>query len=102
MDVNISGDMLEGGIDNIMDTFGYDRYSAEKLYNNVRMEIILLTEEFEYSWSHEVYNCVTHLLINIRIQTIEEGRQFDDLEEASEYLSTVPPKLVEEAIEKFG
>lgn len=100
MNDNDFNDMLDGSIDTLIRTFGCNKYEAEKIYTNVRMELVVLTEEFNYDWSHDFYNVGTHLLIHIQIDSMNDPSKYEEPSEIAEYIKSIDLEVIKEVIEK--
>lgn len=98
MDLNIENP-FQNCIDRIINIFGCNLYEAEKIYNDVRLELVILSERLDKKWSNEKYNKLTHFLINIQIQDIDNPKQYDNIDDISDRLRTISPDLINKITE---
>lgn len=98
MDANIEKP-FQNSIDRIINIFGCNIYEAEKIYNDVRLELVILSERLNKKWSNEEYNKLTHFLINIQIYRIDNPKEYNNIDDISDRLRTISPDLIDEIIE---
>lgn len=92
-------DSFNNSIDRIINVFDCDIYEAEKIYTDVRLELVILSERLDKKWSNKEYNKLTHFLINIQIEDINNSKEYDNIDEISDQLRTISPDLIDKILE---
>lgn len=92
--------LQNNSIENIMLEFNCNKYDAEKLYNKVRLELILIAEDLHKDFTNKNYNRMTHKIINIQIRENEyHNIEYDNLDEIANDLRTISDNIIDKIIE---